>query len=103
MHVFGLSGVRLVSDAYDIPGALPLPILPDLAFLPQVTMTGIAVGIVGLLLGAGVSHTFPNRDGRYPDISAEFRGMGVDTIAFSLLWDILLACSLDHSTVPCTP
>src|SRR5690625_4437071 len=43
-HVFGLSGVRLVSDAYDIPGALPLPILPDLAFLPQFQSWSLAEG-----------------------------------------------------------
>lgn len=98
-HVFGLSGVRLVSDAYDIPGALPLPILPDLAFLPQVTMTGIAVGIVGLLQGAGVSHTFPNRDGRYPDISADFRGQGVANIACSLLRGIPVGGSFGQTAL----
>src|SRR5690625_6946578 len=62
-------------------------------------MTGIAVGIVGLLLGAGVSHTFPNRDGRYPDISADFRGQGVANIACSLLRGIPVGGSFGQTAL----
>lgn len=84
-HAADLDGARLVGDAYAIPASLPMPILPDLSFLPQVTMTGIAAGIVGLLQGAGVSHTFPNPDGRYPDTSTDFRGQGIANLACAFL------------------
>lgn len=78
-HLVGLD-VRLVGDSYSIPAALPMPMLPDFSYLPQVTMTGIAVGIVGLLQGAGVSLSFPNPGGRYPDTSTDFRGQGIANI-----------------------
>ncbi len=84
-HGFGLDQVRLVGDAYPIPSALPLPIVPDLTVLPQVTFTAVAVAVVGLLQGAGVSHSYPNPNGRYPNPSADFRGQGIANLACGLL------------------
>lgn len=84
-HGLGLEGVRLVGEDYPIPSGLPLPILPDLAALPQVTFTAVAVAVVGLLQGAGVSHSYPNPDGRYPNASADFRGQGIANLACGLL------------------
>src|SRR5690606_24420373 len=72
-HLFGWEDVRLVGDAYSIPASLPLPILPELSLLSELTFTGVAAGIVGLVQGAGVSQSYPNPDGSYPNISADFR------------------------------
>lgn len=98
-HLAGLENVRLVRDVYNIPGALPLPILPDLTFLPDVTVTGIAVGLVGLLQGAGVSQTFPNRNGGYPNMSADFRGQGIANIACALLRGIPVGGSFGQTAL----
>jgi SulP family sulfate permease len=84
-HGFGLDEVGLVSDTYPVPSALPLPILPDVRFLPQVTFTAVAVAVVGLLQGAGVSHSYPNPNGRYPNPSVDFRGQGIANLACALL------------------
>lgn len=84
-HLFGLEDVRLVGSDYSIPSSLPLPILPDLTAFPQVAFTGVAVGIVGLLQGAGVSQSYPNPNGEYPRMSVDFSGQGIANIASGLL------------------
>lgn len=84
-YLFRLDSVVLVGQAYTIPPGLPLPILPDLTALPQVTFTAAAVAIVGLLQGAGVSQSYPNPDGRYPNASADFVGQGIANTASALL------------------
>lgn len=84
-YFLGLDDVVLVGDVYTIPASLPLPILPNLSFLPDVTTAGVAVGIVGLLQAAAVSHSYPNPDGRYPNMSGDFRGQGLANIACALL------------------
>ncbi|MGQ9425617.1 SulP family inorganic anion transporter [Gilvimarinus sp. DZF01] len=98
-HLLGLEGVRLVADAYAIPASLPLPILPDLAFLPDVTLTAVAVGIVGLLQGAGISQRYPNPNGRYPDISVDFRGQGVANLACALLRGLPVGGSIGQTAL----
>lgn len=84
-HLFGLEDVRLVGSDYSIPSSLPLPILPDLTAFSQVAFTGVAVGIVGLLQGAGVSQSYPNPNGEYPRMSVDFSGQGIANIASGLL------------------
>lgn len=84
-YAFSLDGVVLVGGAYSIPAGPPLPILPNLTALPQVTFTATAVAIVGLLQGAGVSQSYPNPDGRYPSASADFVGQGVANTVCALL------------------
>jgi SulP family sulfate permease len=41
----------------------------------------IAVGIIGLVQGAGVSQTFPNPDGKFSNVSRDFLGQGAANIA----------------------
>lgn len=98
-HLLQLDGVRLVGDQYDIPGSLPLPIVPDATALPEVAFTGIAVGIVGLLQAAGVSQSYPNADGRYPDSSGDFRGQGVANIACALLRGLPVGGSIGQTAL----
>lgn len=98
-HLFGLGGVRLVGDVYPIPAALPLPMLPDFSYFPEVNMTGIAVGIVGLLQGAGVSHTFPNPNGRYPNTSGDFRGQGIANLVCAFFKGIPVSGSFGQTAL----
>src|SRR4030043_1788449 len=68
-------------DVADRPPALPNLVLPDLTLIAALIVPAIAVGIIGLVQGAGVSQTFPNPDGKYSDVSRDFLGQGAANIA----------------------
>lgn len=98
-HLFGLEDVRLVGDAYAIPSSLPLPIVPDFTALPEVAFTGVAVGIVGLIQAAGISQSYPNPDGRFPEVSVDFRGQGIANLACSLLRGLPVGGSIGQTAL----
>ncbi len=78
---FGVDSVALVRDIAEIPRSLPGPMLPDLSLLPTLLLPALAIGVVGLVQGAGVGQSYPNPDGRYPDASRDFTGQGLGNIA----------------------
>jgi SulP family sulfate permease len=47
-------------------------------------LPAISIAIVALVQGAGVSKSYANPDGRYPDVSRDFVGTGVANVAASL-------------------
>lgn len=74
-----LESVALVGE---IPEGLPLPMLPDLTLVPELFMSAIAIGIIGLVQAAGVSQGYPNPDGKLPNPDGDFRGQGLgNTVA----------------------
>jgi sulfate permease, SulP family len=75
------TGIKLVGDITDIPGALPQPILPDVALISKLIVPAISIGIIGIVQGAGVSQTFPNPDGKFSDVSRDFLGQGAANLA----------------------
>ena len=82
--LFGWDGVQTVADVATIPDSLPLPRLPELSFIPALILPAISIAIVALVQGAGVSKSFANPDGRYPEVSRDFIGTGVANVAASL-------------------
>jgi SulP family sulfate permease len=81
--VFQPEGVRLVGDTGEIPAGFPLPNLPIPLLDPQLIFAGVAIALIGLVQGAGISSSYPNPDGRYPDVSRDFVGQGVANLAVS--------------------
>jgi SulP family sulfate permease len=69
--VLNFSQVALVGA---IPEGLPLPKIPQLILAPDLILGGIAIAIIGLVQGAGVSQVYVNPDGKYPDVSRDFVG-----------------------------
>jgi SulP family sulfate permease len=61
------ANIKLVEDITDVPPALPSLVLPDPSLILRLIIPAIAIGIIGLVQGAGVSQTFPNPDGKYSD------------------------------------
>jgi len=76
--------IKLVRDIADVPRALPSLVLPDPALMFRLIIPAIAVGIIGLVQGAGVSQTFPNPDGKYSSVSRDFLGQGAANLAAGL-------------------
>ena len=77
--------VQQVSDIATIPTSLPLPQLPDFALIPQLILPALAIGMIALVQGAGVSKAYANPDGNYPDTSRDFIGQGAANIGAGLL------------------
>ena len=81
----GWTTVQQVSDVATIPTSLPLPELPDLSLIPALWIDAIALAIIALVQGAGVSKGYPNPGGAYPDSSRDFIGQGAANLGASLL------------------
>ncbi len=83
--LLGLAGVQQVGDIALIPTSLPRPQLPDLALAPTLLVDAVALAIIALVQGAGVSKAYPNPDGRYPNSSRDFIGQGAANLGAGLL------------------
>jgi sulfate permease, SulP family len=81
LNHFFAAGIKLVGDIAQVPRALPSLVLPDLKLIPVLIVPAIALGIIGLVQGAGVSQTFPNPDGKFSDVSRDFFGQGAANLA----------------------
>ncbi len=79
--LFGWDSVAKVSDIAEITGGLPRPALPDFSQFFQLIVPALSLAVIGLIQGAGVSQSFVNPDGRYPNPSRDFVGEGAANIA----------------------
>jgi sulfate permease, SulP family len=80
--VFSLSSVEVVRDVGEIPRGIPLPFLPSLSNLTFDVVTGaLAVTVVILVQGAGVSQSVPNPDGARRSTSRDFIAQGAANVA----------------------
>ena len=97
--IFSWDTVTLVGDTADIPAGFPKPVLPTLIFDLELITVGIAVAIIGLVQGAGVSMGYANPDGKYPDISKDFVGQGIANTAVSLFQGLPVGGSLSSTAL----
>ncbi|MBA4388941.1 MAG: SulP family inorganic anion transporter [Verrucomicrobia bacterium] len=81
----GWTEVQQVKDIAVIPTSLPLPKLPDFKLVPALLLDAMVLAIIGLVQGAGVSKTYANPDGDYPNPSRDFTGQGAANIGAGLL------------------
>ncbi len=80
VEIAGLDSVRQVADVAEIPAGLPAPDLPELSLVWGLLLPAVSLAFVGLVQGSAISQSVPNPDGRYPDISGDFRGQGVANV-----------------------
>ena len=77
-----LDSVAIVKDVGEIPGGIPTPHLPSLSNVSFDVLTGaLAVGVIILVQGAGVSQSVPNPDGSRRSVSRDFIGQGAANVA----------------------
>ncbi len=74
-------GVPVVGDIAAMPDELLQFELPNLIHAPNMIASAVAIAIIGLVQGAGVSQSYPNPDGNYPKVSRDFIGQGAANIA----------------------
>ena len=101
LAVIGLSwtGVQQVSDIATIPTSLPLPSLPDLSLVPALLFDALALTIIALVQGAGVSKGYPNPDGVYPNSSRDFVGQGAANLGASLFMGMPIGGSVSATAL----
>jgi SulP family sulfate permease len=83
-----VADIKLVKDISEVPRSLPSLVLPSPSLIGALIIPAIAIGIIGLVQGAGVSQTFPNPDGKFSDVSRDFLGQGVANLAAGLFGGI---------------
>lgn len=82
--LLNFTSVPLVSSLGAMPDALPRPMLPDLSFVPGLIGPAFALTIIALAQSAGISQSFVNPNGQYPDASRDFTGQGMANVAGAL-------------------
>ena len=98
--VFGLSDVKTVRDMGDIPQGVPLPGLPSFTSLNLDVITGaLAVALVILVQGAGVSQSVPNPDGSRRRASRDFIAQGAANVAAGLFRGLPVGGSLSATAL----
>jgi SulP family sulfate permease len=97
--LFGLDAVSLVGDTSEIPPGLPQPYLPLPILDLELIASAMAVGIIGLVQGAGISSSYPNPDGKYPDMSRDFVGQGAANLAVSLFRGLPVGGSISSTAL----
>jgi SulP family sulfate permease len=75
------ANIKLVGDITEVPSSLPRMVLPDPMLMVKLIIPAIAIGIIRLVQGAGVSQTFPNPDGSFSNVSHDFLGQSAANLA----------------------
>ncbi len=91
--------VATLGDVTEIPGSLPLPVLPDPSVILELIVPAAALAFVGLVQGAAISANFPNPDGRYPDASRDFVGQGFGNVASGLFQGMPVGGSMSATSL----
>jgi SulP family sulfate permease len=80
--LFHLDSVQVVQDVGKIPSGIPMPHLPSFSGISVEVITGaLAVAVIILVQGAGVSQSVPNPDGSRRSMSRDFVAQGVANVA----------------------
>ena len=98
-YVKGVGSVELLADIAEIPSGFPLPSLPDLSLALSLLPSAMAIGLVGLIQGAGVSRSVPNADGNYPDASRDFIGQGLANTASGIFSGLPIGGTMSETSV----
>jgi sulfate permease, SulP family len=90
---------RTVGDIAAISRSLPHLALPAPIFSLQLLTSAAALAIVGLVQAAGVSRSYPNADGSFPDASRDFLGQGIANVATSFIQGVPAGGSMSGTAV----
>ncbi|HSM65855.1 MAG TPA: SulP family inorganic anion transporter, partial [Ilumatobacteraceae bacterium] len=98
-YIFGWEQVATLGDLGIALDSLPSLELPLLRSVPALLIPAVSLAFVGLVQGAGISATFPNRDGTYPDGSRDFVGQGAANLASGVLQGMPVGGSVSASAL----
>jgi sulfate permease, SulP family len=81
LNQFFAANIKVVGDIAEVSRSLPRLVLPDLSLIGHLIVPAVAIGIIGLVQGAGISQAYPNPDGKFSDVSRDFFGQGTANLA----------------------
>ncbi|HSM58037.1 MAG TPA: SulP family inorganic anion transporter, partial [Candidatus Sulfomarinibacteraceae bacterium] len=98
--LLGWDSVQIVRDVGEIPRGLPALFLPSLSdFSPSVITGALAVALIVLVQGAGVSQSVPNPDGSRTSASRDFIGQGAANVASGFFRGLPVGGSLGTTAI----
>ena len=98
--LFQLDNIPVVRDVSEIPSAIPSLYVPRLADFSLNLLTGaMALSVITLVQGAGVSQSVPNRDGLPPNTSRDFIAQGAANLASGFLRGLPVGGSLSDTAL----
>ena len=98
--LFGLDSVQIVRSVGDIPGGIPVPHLPSFSVIsPEVVTGALAVAVITLVQGAGVSQSVPNPNGSRRSMSRDFFAQGAANAASGLFRGLPVGGSLSTTAL----
>ncbi len=98
-QLLGADAVARVRDIAEIPGSLPLPMLPSPAVFPYLILPALSMTFVGLMQGASITQSVPNPDGRYPNASGDFIGQGMANLMSGLFQGSTVGGSISGTAI----
>lgn len=98
-YIGGWEQVATLGDLGIALDSLPSFELPLLRSVPVLLLPAVSLAFVGLVQGAGISATFPNLDGAYPDGSRDFVGQGAANLASGMLQGMPVGGSVSASAL----
>ncbi len=93
------ASVALVEDIASIPSSLPQFQMPDLSYAPGLIVPAVAIAVIGLVQGAGVSKSVPNPGGTYGDSSRDFVAQGAANGVMSFFSGMPMGGSVSSSAL----
>ncbi len=97
--MLSLEGIATVGDTTEVPRSFVSLHLPDLMLIPRLILPALAISIIVLVQGSGVSQSVPNPDGEYPDPNGDFKGQGIANVATGFAGGIPVGGSLGGMAV----
>jgi len=98
--LLNLNSVQTVRDVGQIPSGIPMPHLPSFsAISPEVITGALAVAVIILVQGAGVSQSVPNPDGSRRSTSRDFVAQGAANLASGLFRGLPVGGSLSTTAL----
>jgi SulP family sulfate permease len=91
--------VATLQDLGIVVDSLPSLEMPVLRAVPELLVPAVSLAFVGLVQGAGISASFPNPDGTYPDASRDFVGQGAANVASGVLQGMPVGGSVSASAL----
>ena len=99
VQLLGMDSVVVVGDTVDAGGSLTGIVMPDFSLIPLLTTSAAAIAIIGLVQGAGVSQSYPNPNGKYPNVSKDFTGQGIANVVTGFFQGIPAGGSMSGTAV----
>ena len=102
VYFFDIDVPLVNSVSRDPVRATACPKLPDLALVPGLVMPALSVALIGLVQGGGISKSFPNADGTYPNASRDMIGQGVGNVAAGAFGGMPVGASVSSTALAVT-